>query len=190
MTTVVVVPRAAAVSIVSRSSMSRSVKTDSVVIGKLRNRLPHHCRRLLALEDRITPVTRLRRLVSVGLKRGEQIVDGLLGSPLSRTDLHERRVHEDAMQPGVKLRALFERADRSERFDEGFLHGVLRVFVVRQEAASHGEQPAAVDAHDRFIRVGVASLKTRNEHRVALDPGDAFRHERSVCESGHGHSPS
>ena len=111
----------------------------SVVIGKLRNRPPHHCRRLFALEDRITPVTRLRRLVSVGLKRGEQIVDGLLGSPLSRTDLHERRVHEDAMQPGVKLRALFERADRSERFDEGFLHGVLRVFVVRQEAASHGE---------------------------------------------------
>src|SRR5262245_19443178 len=76
---------------------------DSVAVRQLIDGGPDGGPRFLALEQGIgwcRPVRELFDMVSVLQERGEQGLDRLLGLSPAGPQLHERRVHHDAVQPG------------------------------------------------------------------------------------------
>jgi hypothetical protein len=79
-----------------------------------------------------------------------------------RSQLHERAVDEDAVEPGVKLCPLFER--------RMFLNALMKVSYAASCASSlllrnrrATEKATSGVPHERFERVGVTALQTRDE---------------------------
>src|ERR1041385_6131304 len=93
-------------------------------------------------------------------------------------------VHEDAEEPGAKRVALVVAAQRAERADERFLHGVLRIGVVAEEVAREAETARMVPAHQ--LRAGRITAGPRSRHPVRVASCIRDTHGFTVFPGGPG----
>ena len=128
--------------------------------------------RLLLLERtlaRLRPRDHGLRVMAVLGKDRQQRLDRLLGAALPAANAHQRRVDDDAVQPGGELGLAVEALDGAEGGEKGVLHHVARGFLVRDEPSRHGQHPAAERPDHFFEGVLVARLEALDERGVGRD---------------------
>ncbi len=81
---------------------------------------------------------------------------------------HQRFIHRDAHQPGIKSRAALEIPQMPERFQKSILHRVFRVGVILRDVLRHAENFALVAIHQFFERRLVPALGSGNELRLVF----------------------
>ena len=127
---------------------------------------PHQRARLFRFERiaaRFSPRHHRFRVMTVFGEAREHRLDRLLGPPLPRPDPHQRRVDDDAVEPGRELGMTIETLNRTEGGEKGVLHGVAGGVFVPQQAAGHGEQMTAARPHQFFVGGLVAGLEPGDE---------------------------
>ena len=152
----------------------------AVALGQLRDRRPH-LRSRLAAQQRLF---RRRRpgddgpagVVAVLGERRQHRLDRLFRLAPARPQLHQRGVHDDAVQPRGELGVAVEGVDAAEGGQERVLDGVPRQILVVQEAAGDGQHAAAERAHDGGVRVLVTGLEAANQVDIGESGG------RNGCE--------
>ena len=83
-------------------------------------------------------------------------------------DVIDGAVHGDPRQPGAHVRPRFEAGELAVRLQPGFLHDVLGVLDVADEAVGHREEVAAVALDEHPEGLGVAAPRPGDDQQVAL----------------------
>jgi hypothetical protein len=156
--------------------MSRRSKTVRYVSGSLLMQLCTNAR-LLRLKVRFRgrlPGRRRIDLVLAFAEVGQQVLDRLLRVPLQAAQPAQRRVDDDAVQPGAEARQPLEAADPRESGHEGVLHGVAGILLVPEDAPGDDQHSAAAGADARLKGIVVTGLHPRQQGRFIQDrPGPA-----------------
>ncbi len=83
-------------------------------------------------------------------------------------ELHQRLVHGDAHQPGVKAGVALEFAEVLVSLQKGFLHGVFGVFAILGDVLGEAENFALVAADEGFEGADVAGFGGGDEDRLVF----------------------
>ena len=86
----------------------------------------------------------------------------------------QRLVHGDPRQPGREAGVAAKLLQMREGADIGFLHDVLGLAVVAQDAAGEPVQPAIVRLHDRANRRLVAGKRAADQFGIVRCRGERF----------------
>ena len=90
--------------------------------------------------------------MAVGQKRRHQRLDRFFGLSLARPQLHQRAVHDDAVQPGGEAGIAVKVSQAAKRVEKGVLNDVSRLLVVADDAACDREQPRRIDPDQLLVR--------------------------------------
>jgi hypothetical protein len=149
---------------------------DPLVLRQLLDAGPHPRACLFALEQRVrsrASVNELMAMVPFASGAREQRLDRFCRLPSLGPQLHQRRVHNDSMQPGRELAVAFEFLDSSKRVQVRGLADIQGILVVLREPSRDGEEPSAIHANYRVERPVLSRLQ-RGDQRRLVD-NESFR---------------
>src|SRR5687768_4836789 len=102
-------------------------------------------------------------MAAVRQETRQQILDGVLGTPLARPNDVERLVYDDPMEPGGELGVAFELRARLERRNEPLMHRLAGIVLGFQDPAGHRQKARRLLPDERFERGGVAGSHALDE---------------------------
>src|SRR6266540_1252571 len=104
------------------------------------------------------------RCMVPGLVEAREIVlDRSLRAAGGPAQLHQGGVDHDPMEPGRETASSTEAVEATERREEGFLHGVLRILGSGKEVPRGREQPCAEAPHQLFVGLLVTGAQALHE---------------------------
>ena len=119
-------------------------------------------------QRRITPARSRLCLMPVGDERRQQVFNRLFSLVTLTSQLHQRRIDHDTVQPRCQLRLPFKAVDRTEGRDKGFLHGVAGIVFRVEHPPCHGQQSSAVVSHQWLERRTLSSAQQSNKREVVV----------------------
>lgn len=127
---------------------------DAVGFRQRRDGVAHRPPHVVLLEKPVrlrSPVGEVLRVMAVfqiGRKKG---LDGFFRLAAARPQLHQRRIHDDPVEPGRELAIPLESPKPFEGRQKRALDDIARVFVVPYEPSCHGQHPSAVVANHQLV---------------------------------------
>src|SRR5216683_4605665 len=119
----------------------------SVFLGKSLDAAPHHLARVAMLENclgGVGPGYRIIDPLAPMIEARQQCFYRLLTPAAPGSQLHERRVHDNAMKPCRKHRVAIEFVERAKCGSERLLDGILSVVFVAQKSARSSQHSATI----------------------------------------------